>query len=232
MNSLTVIVPCLDEEAHLAALLPALVASGARVIVVDGGSRDGSVAIARGVDGVELLQSAPPRSLQMNRGAAEATGEALLFLHADAVPPPGFVAAIGAALADPAVAGGAFNLAIDAPGLAPWMVARGASVRSCLTRSPYGDQGIFVRTAVFTAMGGFAPWPLLEDLEFTHRLRRHGRVRLLRERVTVSARRWLAQGYARTTLRNAVLAGCFYLGIDPRPLAHWVAPVRKAATPR
>lgn len=232
MSFLTTIVPCLDEEAHLATLLPTLTAAGERVIVVDGGSRDGSVPLARGMIGVEVLETTPPRSHQMNRGAAAATGEALLFLHADAVPPPAFARCIATALADPAVAGGAFDLALDAPGLAPWLVARGASWRSRLTGRPYGDQGIFVRRSVFDAMGGFVPWPLLEDLEFTHRLRRHGRVCLLRQRVTVSARRWQAQGYLRTTLRNVVLAGCFYLGIDPGPFARWAAPVRDHPTPR
>ncbi|MFQ5719287.1 MAG: TIGR04283 family arsenosugar biosynthesis glycosyltransferase [Acidobacteriota bacterium] len=229
MRFLTVIVPCLDEQVHLASLLPELARSGARVIVVDGGSSDESVALARSVRGIEVIESTPPRAAQMNEGAARAGSPALMFLHADAVPPPDFAAQVETTLADPEVAGGAFALGIDAPGVAAWVVSRGATLRSRITRTPYGDQGIFVRQSVFAALGGFAPWPFMEDLEFTHRLKRAGRIRLLPERVTVSARRWRAQGYARTTLHNTILAACFYLGIEPLRFARWVEPVREGA---
>jgi rSAM/selenodomain-associated transferase 2 len=227
LASVSVIIPALDEARALPVLLPALAAAGAQVIVVDGGSTDGTVAAVSAVAGVRLVQAAPPRAAQMNAGAACATGDALLFLHADARPPGGFMDDIVAALSDPAVVGGAFALAIDDPRPAARLVAWGANLRTRLTGHPYGDQGIFVRRPIFAALGGYAALPFMEDLEFSARLRRRGRLRLLRTPVVVSARRWRAQGYARTTFRNTVIAACYYLGIDPSPLAHWVAPQRE-----
>jgi rSAM/selenodomain-associated transferase 2 len=198
-----------------------------QVLVVDGGSRDGSVAAARAVPGVQVLEGAAPRAGQMNQGAAAAVGQALLFLHADAILPPQFARLIHQALADPAVAGGAFALALDDSRLRARVVSRGANLRTRLTGHPYGDQALFVRRDLFQEMGGFMPWPYLEDLEFARRLRRRGRLCLLPQAVTVSARRWRAQGYLRTTWRNTVLATWFYLGLDARRFSHWLAPYRE-----
>ncbi len=231
MTALSVIVPALDEERHLPGLLRRVTGAGVEVIVVDGGSSDGTVAAARRAVGTVVLEARPPRAAQMNAGAARATGDALLFLHADVRPPEGFAGLLVEALADPEVVGGAFALAIDDDRLAARVVARGANLRTRLTGHPYGDQGIFVRREVFQALGGFAPLPFLEDLEFSGRLRRRGRIALLPAPVTVSARRWRAAGYARTTFRNAIIAACYYLGIDPSPLARWVEPRREARPP-
>lgn len=226
---LDVVIPALDEERLLPRLLAALAGEDCRVVVVDGGSRDATVERARAFPGVEVMAAPPPRGVQMNHGAARGSAPALLFLHADTLPPSGVAARIAAALADPRVAGGAFDLEIEAAHPAARLVGWAASWRSRLTRRPYGDQGLFVRRAVFEAMGGFAPLPVLEDLDFAHRLTRRGRIVFLRPPVRVSARRWEASGYARTTLRNAVLAGCFYCGVDARRLARWTAPVRDGA---
>ena len=231
MTPLSVIIPTLDEERHLPGLLPVLVEAGAQVIVADGGSSDRTVAAARAVGGVHVVQAGRPRAAQMNAGAARAAGDVLLFLHADARPPPGFPGLIGQALADPDAVGGAFELAIDDERTAARLVAWGANLRTRITGRPYGDQGIFVRRAVFAALGGFAPLPFMEDLEFSGRLRRRGKVKLVRPPVLVSARRWRAQGYARTTYRNTVVAACYYLGIDTSPLAHWAEPHRDAERP-
>lgn len=227
MTALSVVVPVLDEARELATLLPCLVAAGVQVVVVDGGSRDDSVAVARAVAGVEVLAGRPPRSRQMNQGAARARGEVLLFLHADARPPADFAGLMKRSLAHGAVAGGAFSLAIDENRPAARLVAAGANLRTRLTGHPYGDQGIFVRRHLFQAMGGYADVPFLEDLEFVVRLRKKGRVCLLPETVRVSARRWQANGYLRTTWRNAVLATWFYLGLDASRFAHWLEPCRR-----
>ena len=227
MTSLSVIVPVLDEARELSALLPCLVAAGVQVVVVDGGSRDGSVAVARAVAGVEVLEGRPPRSRQMNQGAARARGDVLLFLHADARPPADFAGLMKRALAHGNVAGGAFALAIDDERPLARLVAAGANLRTRLTGHPYGDQGIFVRRHLFTAMGGYADLPFLEDLEFVVRLRKKGRVCLLPQAVRVSARRWQAQGYLRTTWRNTVLATWFYLGLDAGRFSHWLDPRRR-----
>lgn len=225
--SLSVVVPVLDEARELSALLPDLVAAGAQVVVVDGGSRDGSVAAARAVAGVEVVEGRPPRSRQMNQGAARARGDVLMFLHADARPPADFPGLIHEALARGHVAGGAFALALDEDCLPARLVAAGANLRTRLTGHPYGDQGIFVRRHLFTAMGGYADLPFLEDLEFVMRLRKKGLVRLLPQTVCVSARRWRAQGYLRTTWRNAVLATWFYLGLDASRFSHWRDPCHR-----
>jgi rSAM/selenodomain-associated transferase 2 len=185
------------------------------------------VAVARAVPGVLVLEGPAPRARQMNQGAAAAVGQALLFLHADAIPPLGFARLIREALQDPAVAGGAFALALDDARFRARVVSRGANLRTRLTGHPYGDQAIFVRCHLFQDMGGFKPWPFLEDLEFARRLKRLGRLRLLPQAVTVSARRWRAQGYLRTTWRNTVLATWFYLGLDAGRFGHWLAPHRE-----
>ena len=236
MNSLSIIIPALDEACHLPRLLTALTGGpggagprvDAQILVVDGGSRDRTRLRAAAFAGVHVISAAPPRAAQMNLGALRATGDVLLFLHADTVPPAGFERCIARALRRAGVVGGAFSLRIDATGFRPWLISAGASLRSRITRSPYGDQGIFVRRSVFHALGGFRVQPFMEDLEFTHRLKRQGRVRLLPEQVSVSPRRWAARGYLRTTLENTVLAACFYLGVPPWRLKRWRSPVRAA----
>ncbi|MFQ5671053.1 MAG: TIGR04283 family arsenosugar biosynthesis glycosyltransferase [Acidobacteriota bacterium] len=226
MSNLTVIIPCLDEERTLPDLLPLLDRTLDQVVVVDGGSRDRTVEVAGQVPGVEVLQTDCPRARQMNAGAAVAREEILFFLHADAIPPVGYGQHIREALVDPENVGGAFSLEIDSPRLVARVVSAAARLRSRLTGYPYGDQGLFVRRSVFHALGGFAPLPFMEDLDFSYRLARRGRVRLLADRIRVSSRRWQAQGYLQTTVRNTVLAACFYLGIETRSLAHWVKPER------
>jgi rSAM/selenodomain-associated transferase 2 len=225
--SLSVIVPVLDEAARLQTLLPVLVQEDVQVLVVDGGSGDESVAVAGSVPGVQVVIGATPRARQMNLGAAQARGRALMFLHADTLPPPGFAGLIQQALDDAAVVGGAFSLALDDARLRARLVSRGANVRTRLTGHPYGDQAIFVRRDLFHEMGGFRPWPFLEDLDFARRLKGRGRLHLLPQAVTVSARRWRAQGYLRTTWRNTVLATWFYLGLDAARFERWLAPHRE-----
>jgi len=225
--SLSVIVPVLNEAARLQSLLPGLVPGDAEILVVDGGSRDESVAVAAAVPGVKVVAGEAPRARQMNLGAAQARGQVLIFLHADSVPPPGFAGLIREALNDPAVIGGAFSLALDDHRMRARLVARGANLRTWLTGHPYGDQAIFVRRQFFQELGGFRPWPFLEDLDFASRLKGRGRLHLIPQAVTVSARRWRAQGYLRTTWRNTVLATWFYLGLDAARFERWLAPHRE-----
>lgn len=227
MTALSVIIPVLDEAGELSAVLPDLVAAGVQVVVVDGGSSDTSVAVARAVHGVEVVEGRPPRSRQMNLGADRARGEVLLFLHADARLPEGFAGLVQRALIQQNVAGGAFALAIDDDRRAARLVSAGANLRTRLTGHPYGDQAIFVRRRLFADMGGYADLPFMEDLEFVVRLRKEGRVCLLPQAVRVSARRWQAHGYLRTTWRNAVLATWFYLGLDTSRFRHWLDPCRR-----
>jgi rSAM/selenodomain-associated transferase 2 len=216
---LSVVVPTLDEERTLAATLAAARQPGVdEIIVVDGGSRDATGAVARALAD-RVLVAARGRAVQMNAGAAAARGDVLLFLHADTRPPPRYAALIGDALRDPRVVGGRFDVRLDAPGIAFRVIERLISARSRLTRVATGDQAPFVRRAVFERLGGYPPWPLMEDLALARAMKRAGRVVCLRARVVTSARRWQRHGIARTVVRMWVLRLAFYAGVSPSRLA-------------
>jgi rSAM/selenodomain-associated transferase 2 len=157
----------------------------------------------------------------MNAGAAAARGDVLLFLHADTRLPDGFADAVARALADPHVVGGHFAVALDAPGWRYRLTERLISGRSRLTGVATGDQAIFVRRAVFQALGGFAPLPLMEDIDLMRRLKHRGRVAALRERVVSSARRWERNGFWRTVLLMWTLRLAYYAGVSPTALARF-----------
>jgi rSAM/selenodomain-associated transferase 2 len=195
------------------------------IIVVDGGSRDATAEIARAHADV-VLTSARGRALQMNAGAAAARGDVLLFLHADTRLPAGFAAAVCAALADPAIAGGRFDVSLVPTTLLLRLVAGLMNMRSRLSRIATGDQAIFVRRAVFEQMGGFAAMPLMEDVAFTVALKRQGRVACLRERVETSSRRWLRDGPVRTILLMWWLRLLYFCGVAPERLRRRYADTR------
>jgi rSAM/selenodomain-associated transferase 2 len=220
---LSIVVPALNEATHLARGLPELVAREreAEVLVVDGGSDDGSRAVVAGVPPVRWLSASRGRARQMNAGARAARGEILLFLHADTRLPDGAGAAIRAALADPAVVGGRFDVRLDSRRpllrLVAWLMNR----RSRLTGICTGDQGIFVRRAVFDALGGYPDIPLMEDVELTRRLKRRGRLAALPLRVVTSARKWETEGVVRTVLLMWTLRLLYALGVSPARLHRW-----------
>ncbi|MBI4715382.1 MAG: glycosyltransferase family 2 protein, partial [Nitrospirae bacterium] len=162
----------------------------------------------------------------MNAGAAKASGEVFLFLHADTRLPAGGLGMIREALADHEVAGGAFSLAIDSPRPSLRGIARMANLRTRLTRIPFGDQGIFVRREIFDRIQGFPPWPFMEDVAFSRRMKKEGRVAILREKVLTSPRRWEGEGVLYGTLRNWGLLILFYLGVSPFRLKRWYGDVR------
>ncbi len=217
--SISTIIPTLNEGPRLGDLLAALTAVGLDdLLVVDGGSHDDSVAVARDA-GVRVLASPSGRGVQLHRGACAATGDILFFLHADTLPPPNCGAIIRGILALPDTAAGAFRLGLDDAGPALRLVTAGANLRSRLWQMPYGDQGLFVTREVYEAAGGFPPWPLLEDVELVRRLRRHGRIRLAEEAVCSSARRWQRRGVWRITLMHQVLLLGYFFRVDPARLA-------------
>lgn len=220
---LSIVVPALNEGANLGRTLGALVAGepGAEIIVVDGGSEDDSAAVVARTPAVRFLPSGRGRARQMNAGARVAKGDVLLFLHADTLPPPGAGAAILEALADPAVVGGRFDVRLDSRRPLLALVAFMMNGRSRLTGIATGDQGIFVRRAVFEALGGYADIPLMEDVEFTRRLKRRGRVVPLRLRVTTSARKWEREGILRTIGLMWTLRLLYALGVAPGRLHRW-----------
>ncbi len=217
----SVVVPVLDEAAALPGLLDHLAALPGRfeVVVVDGGSRDGSADIAREHPSrPTVCTSEPGRARQMNCGATESTGEVLLFLHADTVLPRDAYAAIVAALRDPHVQGGNFALRFDGEDrfsqrLASWYrVQRRAGIY-------YGDSAVFVRREVFDHLGGYRPLPIMEDYDFVRRLEKRGRTACLAGPAVTSARRWRALGVPRTVFSWFVIRWLFVAGVSPARLA-------------
>jgi len=223
---LSVIVPALDEERTIGATL-ARVRSGHvhEVIVVDGGSRDRTIEVAAR-DADRVLRAPAGRASQMNAGAAAASGDTLLFLHADTLLPRGFDVAIADALADPGVVGGRFDVHLD--GTSRWLplVAAGMNWRSRWTGIATGDQAIFVRRVAFEALGGYAAVPLFEDVRFTAALKRRGRAACLRARVVTSGRRWERRGPLRTVALMWGLRLAHALGVSPARLRRLYDDVR------
>jgi len=218
---LSVIIPTLDEAHDITTTLKAVGrAEVIETIVVDGGSRDNTAALAAAA-GARVLVSPPGRARQLNCGAQAARGEALLFLHADTRPPQGFPGVIQRTLAQPGVAAGAFRLQIEGAGFGLRVVEWGANWRSRLWRLPYGDQGLFLPAVHFRQMGGFPEQPIMEDFLLVKRLSRRGKVVTVTESVRTSSRRWRKLGILKTTLRNQAILLGHAVGVDPWRLARW-----------
>jgi len=223
---LSVIVPTLDEAGALAPTLAAARQPGMHeLIVVDGGSRDETVAVARRLAD-HVLTAPRGRAAQMNAGAAVAEGDVFLFLHADTGLPPGYPALVAHGLEEAAVVGGRFDVRLDAPGFAYRFLGRAISARSRLTGVATGDQAIFVRRTVFARLGGYPPLPLMEDVAFCRALKRTGRLACLRATVVTSARRWERHGLVRTVLLMWGLRAAYYAGVSPARLARVYADAR------
>jgi rSAM/selenodomain-associated transferase 2 len=220
---LSVVIPALDEAPNLARLLPELrrACPGAEIIVVDGGSHDGTADVAMGQTGVQLLEGARGRARQMNAGARQAGGDVLLFLHADTWLPDGAPVTIAAALADPAVVGGRFDVRFHSRRRVLRIVAWFMNARSRVTSICTGDQAIFVRRADFEAVGGYPDIPLMEDIELCRRLKARGRLAALRARATTSARKWEREGPLRTIGLMWALRLLYFCGVDPARLYRW-----------
>lgn len=216
----SIIVPVLNEANLIVRLLEDLQAfrrQGAEVIVVDGGSSDGTAEHARSL--ADRVSASPPgRGRQMNAGAALARGEVLLFLHADTLLPPDALTSVGVAVGNGAC-WGRFDVRIEGSirGLA--MVAFMMNWRSRLTGIATGDQAIFVTREAFLRRGGFPVIPLMEDIVFSGRMRKEAWPACLAEKVTTSGRRWERQGLLRTILRMWWLRLRFHWGASPNDLA-------------
>jgi rSAM/selenodomain-associated transferase 2 len=215
---LSVVVPTLNEESQIAATLDAARQPGVHeIIVVDGGSRDATERIAVSLADRFLL-GPRGRASQMNAGARAATGDVLLFLHADTVLPAGSAAAIEAGMAEASAVGGRFDVLLEPSTPLLRLVAALMNLRSRLSGIATGDQAIFVRRDVFERLGGFAEMPLMEDIDFSRRLKRAGSIACLRQRVSTSSRRWLVDGPIRTILRMWTLRFLYFAGVSPARL--------------
>ena len=215
---ISVIIPTLNEEVSLPITLRQLADHpDVELIVVDGGSTDRTVEVAQQFTSYVFV-SRPGRARQMNVGARHATGDILLFLHADAFLLPGALDDIQRRIIGDGAVGGAFDLHVDSGRRLCQVAARLASHRARWLRLPGGDQGIFVWRQVFGALGGFPEIPMMEDVSFARRLRRAGRLTFLPFGLVASGRRWNANGVFRTMLVNWWVTTLFFLGIPPRQL--------------
>ena len=215
---LSVIIPVLDEERAIGGAVEDLRRiEPHEIIVVDGGSTDRTAEIVR--DGpARLVTSSRGRAAQMNEGARHATGELLLFLHADTMLPATARLDLEGCMTDPDCVGGRFDIRLDSARPLLRVVGRMISLRSRLTRVATGDQAIFVRRAVFERLGGFPEMPIMEDVAFSRALKREGRIACLRSRVVSSARRWEQHGPVRTILLMWALKLLYLAGVRPATL--------------
>ena len=213
--SISVVIPTLDELPGVGLAIQSVVRE-AEVIVVDGGSKDGTVEAAAAA-GARVVVAERGRGCQLDRGARLAGGDWLVFLHADTRLQPGWAAALRAL--EPSVVGGAFRFRVDSPRRVYRLIEAGVALRCRLFRLPYGDQGIFARRDVYQAIGGFPPFPLMEDLAFMRRLARAGRLAFPAVRALTSARSWERHGVVATTLRHWWLLTLYLAGRPPERLA-------------
>jgi rSAM/selenodomain-associated transferase 2 len=200
----------------LTALRPA---TPLEIVVADGGSVDDTPAVAAAA-GAKLVAGARGRGSQLSVGAAAATREWLLFLHADCTPEPGWAEAVAVFIARPRAAerAGYFDLALDDHAAAARRLERVVAWRCRILALPYGDQGLLISRALYDAVGGFAPLPLMEDVDLARRL---GRRRLARidARCVASARRYRREGYWRRPLRNLLCLSLYFAGMPPERIA-------------
>lgn len=222
-HSFSVIIPVLSEEAGINALVDHLRAIGygfnLEILIADGHpGRTTLAALDR--PGVVKVPAPRGRAMQMNAAAAKSTGQVLVFLHADTTLPAGAFQSMENVLADGRLAGGAFALGIRStwPSLA--LIARVATLRSRLTRVPYGDQAIFLTRQAFAALGGYQDMPILEDVDLMRRLKHAGMsIGFAHGRTLTSPRRWQADGVLARTLRNWAIILLYLLGVSPERLA-------------
>jgi rSAM/selenodomain-associated transferase 2 len=226
---LSVIVPTFNEESVIAETLRRVVATLApcELIVADGCSEDRTAECARPYATVLALRMT--RGAALNRAATIATGDVLLFLHADTMLPSEAAAAIAGALQEADVIGGAFRLRFDHPGKMARLLSRHVNLRSSISNTFFGDQALFVRREVFERAGGFKEWSVMEDVEILARLRLHGRLALLDEEVVTSARRHRRSGWLRTICTIWMMTLLHSLGVSGHTMRKWYKPQREGA---
>ena len=218
----TLVIPVLHDTAALGSLLPALpIDPELQIIVVDGGETgdQATAALRERYPDVEWVRSNPGRGAQMNRGASQARGRWLLFLHADTHLGCGWIDVIRRVDEELRVVGGCFRFALDSPAHWARWIEWGVRIRVHLFDLPYGDQALFVRRAVFDELEGYRDLPLMEDVDFVRRLRRRGgRLEHADVPALTSARRWERDGWLRRTLENSLLLMLFLAGCPPERL--------------
>lgn len=217
---LSVVIPTLDESSNLKeclSLLAGMRERGHEVIVVDGGSREGTVELARG-QADQVLQGARGRARQMNAGALAASGDLLLFLHADTHLPADADRLILEVLTARDNVWGRFDIRLSGTHWLFPIIAAMMNLRSCITGVATGDQGLFMTKSAFASVGGFPDIPLMEDIEISRLLKRRSRPVCLRQKAITSSRRWERRGVLRTVFLMWGLRLAYALGVSPERL--------------
>ena len=226
--NISVIIPALNEDRGILACLDSVNKQSGEfeLLVVDGGSVDGTVEAVR--PHARVVHSGRGRAVQMNSGARASTGEVLLFLHADSHLPPRAFPLLEQVLADSRIVGGTFRLRFNSEKFLLRLIAFFSRFK--FRYFHYGDQGIFVRRQVFEQLSGFAEIPFMEDVDFLQRLHRVGRVTLVNQPITTSARRFLERGIIRQQVMNIILVTFYLLGARPENLKKWYEKKRHSVT--
>jgi uncharacterized protein len=218
---ISVVIPALNEARLIEATIEKLLrADAVKIIVADGGSDDGTRTLAERA-GARVIECAPGRAGQMNAGASAASGDILLFCHADTLMPVGYDALVRRTLAAPKIIAGAFSFRVDSKRRGLRVVEALADFRSRKMHMPYGDQSLFLRKSDFMQLGGFPDLPIMEDFEFVRQLKRKGEIAIVESAAVTSDRRWQKKGVLKTTLVNQGMIVGYWLGIKPRSLAQW-----------
>lgn len=219
-HSISVVIPALDEAERVGHAVASAASVGSEVIVADGGSGDATREAARS-SGARVVRSRRGRAAQMNAGAAVASGDLLVFLHADTTLPEDYALHVRRTLRRPGVTGGAFQFDVDLAGRRYRRLERLVNWRSGALSLPYGDQALFMRARDFRRLGGFRDMPVMEEVDLVRRLHHAGRIAICPATVTTSGRRWRERGRLRATITN-LLAICAYgLGVPPAQIACW-----------
>lgn len=233
MHSIAIIIPTLNEERALPQTLRHLRKQQFNeVIVVDGGSQDQTVSVGRrnlsglSQEKAQILMADRGRARQMNAGAADVKSDILLFLHADTKLPLNSRPDIERVMENPQCVGGRFDVQFEHDRGWAWMISRLMNLRSRWSGIATGDQAIFVRREIFEHMGGYADIPLMEDLEFSKRLKHLGEVASLPTKVTTSFRRWEQRGALQTILHMWTLRFLYWVGLSPQTLRQFYATIR------
>lgn len=221
-NSVTIIIPTLNEEEHLGACLKSLALTRemeeVEVLIADGGSEDRTEEIALQFPHTRVLQVARGRAQQMNAAAREAKGSILWFLHADSLLPPNALDVLRQQMRDKEILAGAFGFRLDGDGVLLRVIEWGTRLRSSFFEVPYGDQGIFVRSVCFHEVGGYPEQPILEDLELWRKLKKLGKTSILPLSILTSSRRWTERGVIKTTGLNWLVVVLNWCGASPERL--------------
>lgn len=214
-------IPALDEASGIAEAVGSAAGFGIETIVVDGGSRDETVRLAREA-GARVLMGERGRARQLRSGSEASRGEIIVFLHADTRLPPGWAEGVRRALGDPGCAGGAFRFRLVERGGRARLLEWGVALRVALFGLPYGDQALFVRRDVLERMGGVPIVPIMEDLDLVRGIKSAGRLAMLDLPATTSGRRYAVRGMGRTVFQHLVALLAWQLNLDRARLARWM----------